>query len=156
MPKKAGFSGPQIGQKLGRITGVPSNARWVTVLILAIFALIFSSVGLYRTFKGRDIANWESPKQEMVYAQTYTNQTVDVDGNIFDHCHFINTKLLYHGRGPVSFVQSDFAGITYVGSDNIAIRNFSAMDIALSKAPGTTRLNYWIEKDKNGNTVSVQ
>jgi hypothetical protein len=128
-------------------------------LSIGIFILLVSwsmtGVAFYRSYSP-NYEVWQSPKQETVYAQTYLNQTVEVDGKVFDHCHFMNTKLLFHGRGPASFVQSDFSGVTYVGSDNIAIRNFEAMNTAIGKAPGTNRLNYWIEKDKNGNTVSVQ
>jgi hypothetical protein len=55
-----------------------------------------------------DVTVWQSPKHETIYAKSYLNETVELDGKLFDHGHFENVKLMYHGFGPVSSSQSDF------------------------------------------------
>ena len=134
----------------------PSKARWALVLSLSICALIFSCAGLYRTFRYGDYRNWQSSKQETIYAKSFLNETVEIDGKIFDRCHFENVKLLYHGRAPVSFTRSDFKGEIYLGSDNIAINQFMITSSALDQLKGLIRVHNWVQMDSNGNPISVQ
>lgn len=145
-------------KKVAAVTAevAPSKARWMLVLALSICALIFSCIGLYRTLYYGDYKRWQSPKQETVYAKSFVNETVELDGKIFDHCHFENVKLIFHGHAPVTFNQSDFKGELYFGSDNIAINQFMITSSALDRLKGFIRLHNWVQMDSNGNPISVQ
>jgi len=125
-------------------------------MVLALVAsLVMSGVGWYRS-QHPDVDSWHSSTTQTVYAKSFLNETVELDGKVFDHCHFENVKLLYHGLGPVSFNQSDFKGQVWVGSDNLAIRNFATMNAELTRIAPLIKLHEWVEMDKNGNPTSVQ
>jgi len=132
-----------------------SRGREVLLLLAVIGSLVLSGIGWYRAEHPK-VDVWKLPTPQTVYAKSYINETVEMDGKVFDHCHFENVKLLYHGLGPVSIVQSDFKGQVWVGSDNIAIQNFGIANAELEKLAPLIRLHSWVQMDKNGNATSVQ
>lgn len=132
-----------------------SRKREVLLLTAVIGSLALSSIGWYRAEHPK-VDVWKFPTQETIYAKSYINETVELDGKVFDHCHFENVKLLYHGLGPVSIVQSDFKGQVWVGSDNIAIQNFGIANAELEKLAPLVRLHSWVQMDKNGSPTSVR
>ena len=133
----------------------PNRKREVLLLSAVIGSLIMSGFGWYRSTHP-DVDSWHSPGVETIYAKSFANETVEVDGKAFDHCHFENVKLLYHGLGPVSFNGSDFKGQVWAGSDNIAIRNFGILNAELARVGTLIQLHQWVEMDKNGNPTSVR
>jgi hypothetical protein len=145
-----------LSQNAGASQKNPKKGRWLLVLGLSTFALIFSGVGLYRTIHYGDYKKWQSPKQEAVYERSFVNETVEVDGKLFDRCHFENVKLLYHGRGPVSFNDSELKGSVMFGSDNIAINQFMITKTSLDQNKGLFQLHSWVQMDSNGNPISIQ
>lgn len=148
--------GARSGESAAINSSTPGFFKAFAPLFLAAFALLLSAFGLYRTYQSRDVEEWQDPKQEMVYAKSFLNETVELDGKSFDHCHFENVKLLYRGLGPTSFTQSDFKGSVLLGSDNLAIRNFAIADAELKKISTMIQLHSWVEMDRNGNVSSVQ
>lgn len=140
----------------GKITTPNSQqGRQIALLLLIVGSLAMSAFGWYNSAHP-DVNAWRSSKQETIYARSYRNETVEIDGKIFDRCHFENVKLLYHGLRPVTFNQSDFKGELYFGSDNIAINQFMILKSAFDQLKGLIRLNNWVQMDKNGNLISVQ
>jgi hypothetical protein len=133
----------------------PSRKREVLLLTAVVGSLLMSGIGWYRAAHP-DVDSWRLPKVETIYAKSFLNETVELDGKVFDHCHFENVKLLYHGLGPISFNQSDFKGQVWVGSDNIAIRNFGIMNAELVREGALIQLHQWVEMDKNGNPLSIR
>jgi len=89
-------------------------------------------------------------KQETISRRTFTNETVEVDGKLFDHCHFVNVTLIYHGLAPVTFIESAFQGNTLFGTDNHAAKSFARLGEHLRHMPN---LDYFAtaEKDLDGN-----
>src|SRR5690349_10615517 len=53
---------------------------------------------------------FQSNEVQTISRHTYTNETVELDGKIFDHCDFTNVTLNYRGIGPTSFIDSQFHG----------------------------------------------
>jgi len=133
----------------------PSRKREVLLLVAVVGSLAFSIVGWYQTEHPK-VDVWKFPQQQMIYAKSYLNEAVELDGKTFDHCHFENVKLLYHGLGPVSLIQADFKGQVWLGSDNIAIQNFAIADAELKKLSTMIQLHSWVQMDKNGNPTYVQ
>ncbi len=122
------------------------------MLGLSLASVIFSSIGWYKS-EHPNVAFWRSPEQETVYAKSYFNETVILDGKkTLTTCHFANVKLVYHGLSPVSFSSSDFKGEIWIGSDNIGIRNFGTMNAEVSKIGQLIQLHGWVEMDKNGSS----
>jgi hypothetical protein len=137
----------------GRIAMPTKPTRWREIFLLAavIGSLAMSATGWYQAEHPK-VDAWKFPQTQTIYAKSYINETVELDGKVFDHCHFENVKLLYHGLGPVSFVQADFKGQIWLGSDNIGIRNFGIADAEIKKLT-TIQLRSWLEMDKNGNPI---
>jgi hypothetical protein len=133
----------------------PSRRRELFLLVAVMGSLVMSITGWYRT-EHPNVDTWKFPQQQTIYAKSFVNETVELDGKIFDHCHFENVKLLYHGLGPVSFIQADFKGQAWVGSDNIAIQNFGIANAVLENKGTMIQLHSWVQMDKNGNPISVQ
>jgi hypothetical protein len=131
------------------------RARAIMAVVLIVGSLGLSSFGWYSS-SHPNVAAWRSANVETVYAKSFLNETVVLDGKTFDHCHFENVKLLYHGLGPVRFNQSDFKGEVYFGSDNIAINQFMITSSAMDKFGGLIPLHNWVQMDSNGNVLTVQ
>jgi hypothetical protein len=99
-----------------------------------------------------DVNHWKSDKLETVYAKTYVNETVVIDGTKFDHCTFQNVKLLFHGTAPSEFVGAKFlSGSVYLGSDNISIQQFQILQKQFNQVMLHT--DDWITVDTNGNVI---
>jgi hypothetical protein len=141
----------------GRLSKPVKPSRWRELLLLAAVmgSLAMSITGWYRTEHPK-VDAWKFSNQETIYAKSYLNETVELDGKVFDHCRFENVKLLYHGLGPVSFIAANFEGQVWLGSDNIAIQNFGIADAELKKKGTLIQLHNWVQMDKNGNPISVQ
>jgi hypothetical protein len=133
----------------------PSRKREILLLAAVIGSLVMSAVGWYRSAHP-NVDSWSLLRVETIYAKSFLNETVELDGKHFDRCHFENVKLLYHGLGPVSFNGSDFKGQVWVGSDNIAIRDFGIMNAELTRVAPLIQLHQWVEMDKNGNPALVR
>lgn len=133
----------------------PSRRRELLMLLAIVGSLTISSFGWYKA-EHPHVDTWQSPTQQTIYAKSYINETVEIDGKTFDRCTFENVKLLYHGLGPVSFIQGTFKGQIWLGSDNLAIQNFGIANAALEKLAPLIRLHGWVEMDKNGNPSSIQ
>jgi hypothetical protein len=130
--------------------------KWKLVAAIILFALSFASsgVGFYLLAhrSGMPDESWLSQKQETIYARSYQNETVELDGKNFDHCHFSNVKLNFHGRAPFSFIQSDFNGEIWFGTDNVIIKHYMKADAALNKL-GVT-IHRVVCLDSHGNPIS--
>jgi hypothetical protein len=157
LPAVAAFFGVDRKFVRGKLATPARHSRKREILLLAavIGSLVLSSVGWYRSTHP-DVDSWRLPNVDTIYAKSFLNETVQLDGRHFDHCHFENVKLLYHGLGPVSFNASDFKGQVWVGSDNIGIRNFGIMNAELTRLGTLIQLHQWVEMDKNGNVASVR
>lgn len=46
--------------------------------------------------------------------ETFTGATVNLDGNHFDACRFLNCKLVFVGDQPFSYTQCEFTGSTVI------------------------------------------
>ena len=132
-----------------------SRIREISLLVAVIGSLGLSITGWYQA-EHPSVDAWNLPHQETVYSKSYINETVQLDGKVFDHCNFENVKLLYHGLGPVSFIQATMKGQIWIGSDNIAIQNFAIADAELKKMGALIQLHSWVQMDKNGNPTSIQ
>jgi hypothetical protein len=141
----------------GRLTMPVKPRRWreVFLLVVVISSLGFSITGWYHG-EHPSVDTWYFPQQQTVYAKSFLNETVELDGKVFDHCNFENVKLIYHGLGPVSLIQGNFKGQVWLGSDNLAIRNFGTADAELKKVGDLIQLHSWVTMDKNGNLTSIQ
>jgi hypothetical protein len=63
----------------------------------------------------------QSPATTRVAGHSYLNETVDLDGKIFDHCTFTNATLVYRGTGSgVTFLESKFLGTLIFRADHPA------------------------------------
>jgi len=127
-----------------------SKWRWWLVMAVACLSLSGTSYNWYRA-RRLDVESWQSHTQETIYAKSYRNEIVELDGKIFDHCHFENVKLHFHGRAPFGFNQSDFGGEVWLGTDNIAIRNYISVNAAIEKLGVKTHL---VCTDSHGNPIS--
>jgi hypothetical protein len=129
----------------------PSKLKWWGVFGLSMVALVFSGIGLHRTFlQGQQKGSLWSANLETVYDKSYVNETLAIDGKLFTKCHFTNVKLIYHGSGPTGCNDCSFAGDIYVGSDNVAISQFMKLDreFRAKLAPAGT-----YDLDSNGNVI---
>lgn len=133
----------------------PSRRREVFLLVAVMGSLALLLTGWYQAEHPR-VDTWKFPQQQTVYAKSYINETVELDGKVFDRCNFENVKLIYHGLGPASFIHANFKGQVWLGSDNIAIQNFGIADAELKKMGNMIQLHSWVQMDKNGNPTSIQ
>lgn len=129
--------------------------RYWPTMVMAVL-ILFVGYDLYDRHKTPDYKTWHSPKEETVYAKSFMNETVELDGKKFDRCNFENVKLLYHGLGPVEFVGGTFKGTIWFGSDNIAINQFEIDRASLDKGKVLFPAANWIQMDSNGNPITVQ
>lgn len=120
------------------VMGLLTVATWSAVAVLFLWT--------------PDVNRWHSEKQETIYAKSFMNETIEIDGKKFDHCTFQNVKLMFHGNAPVEFVEARFlSGTVYLGSDNIAIQQFMILRQQFDKMLMPTA--GWVTFDKNGNTM---
>jgi hypothetical protein len=106
----------------GRLTMPGFNKRHWLFLLLIIASLSMSGIGWYRSTH-RNYLHWQITKQELVFARTYRNETIDIDGKNFDRCRFINVTLRYHGMGPTTFAAGNrFDGIPNLLIDNVSVK----------------------------------
>jgi hypothetical protein len=55
-----------------------------------------------------------------VEGRTFTNETVDIDFNIFVRCHFDKCTLIYHGSGVVGLEGCSFSQVNWTLADGAA------------------------------------
>lgn len=77
--------------------------------------------------EGRNHEEFERTKLETISRHAYLNETVEIDGKLFDHCVFKNSTLTYHGKGPVTFLESKFEGSILLQTDHAAAHTFYRM-----------------------------
>lgn len=98
------------------------------------------------TVSENDYREFQSNNVQTIRHHRYTNETVDVDGKLFDQCIFENATLAYHGQGPVTFIKSQFKGTIALQTDHAAAKVYLALTSFLRSLPGVNRLTIG-EKD---------
>lgn len=97
-------------------------------------------------------ALWDAHPQERVYRQTFTNTTVEVDGKSFEHCRFVNVRLMFRGLRPFMIVESIFDGSVQLATSNKAIANFMTAQDKLRAYGRATGIRIFSgEEDEKGN-----
>jgi hypothetical protein len=100
-------------------------------LIIAWFAF-----KLYPESKMHDYRTWPSNVNETISRKTYRNESVEIDGKTFDHCHFSNVTFVYHGTAGSTFLESEFLGKNYIKTDNQAAVGLQKFIMFLKNRPG--------------------
>jgi len=99
---------------------------------------------------------WDAHPHERVYRQTFTNTTVEVDGKSFEHCRFVNVRLLFRGLRPFMVVESIFEGSVQLATSNKAIANFmTAQDKLRTYGRATGVRIFSGEEDEKGNFHAI-
>lgn len=132
---------------------LPKLPMWVAGMVLTLAGLGYDYYDRHTT---PDYKTWRSSKEETIYAKSFINETVELDGKKFDRCNFENVKLLYHGLAPVEFVGGTFKGSIWFGSDNIAVNQFEIDRSFFDQIKTLFPAARWIQTDPNGNPISVQ
>lgn len=88
--------------------------------------------------------------QETIDQRTYTNESVEIDGRLFNKCRFNNATLIYRGIGQVTIIESRFSGTTFVRSNDPAIIVFDKLKEGLRAHPDATEFRIG-EMDPSGN-----
>lgn len=78
--------------------------------------------------------------RQIVSEKHFHNETVELDGKAFQWCTFTNTKLMYHGKAAVTFLDCHLNGSTMLETDNKGIRTYMKISDTLDNIPGL-RLN---------------
>ena len=72
-----------------------------------------------------DYRKWQSDKRETISWKTFTNETVEIDGTLFDNCTFENVTLMFHGTAPPTFLKTTFKGTNLLTTDNKSATGFA-------------------------------
>lgn len=76
---------------------------------------------ILRSKKKPNVHEWYSTALERVVGKTFINQVVEIDNKAFEHCKFVNARIMFHGLGPCKFEKCDFgAGVLLIDTDNAA------------------------------------
>jgi hypothetical protein len=118
----------------GRRISLSSGLIYGIALILSLWLLYGKSV-----MAGYDYRKWSTNKMDTINRRTYYNETVEIDGKIFDHCKFSNVTLVYHGLGGTTFLEAQFDGITLLRTDNQAAKGMLLMESFLRNNKDVTK-----------------
>ncbi len=85
---------------------LPRLKMWVFALVLTWAALGYDIYDRHHPFP------WDEPEKylndlQLVRLKTFTNESVELDGKHFEHCHFVNVTFIYRGSKP--FLMEDSA-----------------------------------------------
>lgn len=73
---------------------------------------------------------------EVISGRNYLNETVDIDGRVFDHCTFTNVTFFYHGTGYADFKEVKFFGDILLKTDDRPAMAYMQLATDLKKYPG--------------------
>ncbi len=82
-----------------------------------------------------DYKHFKSEAMEPINNRTYINETVELDGKVFQNCRFVNVTLMYHGLGPTGILGCNLEGTTMIETDNAALSTMLAFIGTLQKMP---------------------
>jgi len=98
----------------------------------------------------------KSDQEQVVYAKSYRNESLEIDGKKFDHCKFDNVTFMYRGLAPVDFVTCDFTGNIYLRTNNDAAKAVMMLAQQLAVISTSHGGKLFISTiDENGNLVPV-
>jgi hypothetical protein len=156
---------------VGLFSGLDPFFLWVGSSVI-VMAVVWTTVGIRKWFERPvasasdpasplptaaattyDYRKFQSNQMETISRHTYFNESVEVDGKIFDRCSFTNVTFTYHGTATFSFNGASFAGNIIAQTDNAAAKAYLSLVHAIRKVPGVNALVV-AEKDTAGN-ISV-
>src|SRR6266849_245470 len=85
-----------------------STRKLYLVLALTSVSLVLSAVGLYFSFHPDPLHYKNKRFTETIQDRVYTNERVELDGKMYEHCTFNNVTFVFHGTGPVGFRNNVF------------------------------------------------
>jgi len=93
----------------------------ISVLIFA--AKEFGWIGLpQETIKEVQFIKWPDPYRPIsIIGKTFINETVVLDGYLYDHCTFTNVTFVYNGTTAIQFSSNKIHGLIKLNSDNPAV-----------------------------------
>lgn len=102
----------------------------MSVMTLGMWAAV--AYDIYDRHSITDSKRWLSRDAELpiIYAHSYLNEAIEIDGKKFDRCSFENVKLIFHGTQPTNFRQCRFIPVSTdsptvrLMTDNVAIKNY--------------------------------
>lgn len=117
----------------GAATVLWPNEKWLawsifiagTALLLASLAWwFFANYRIQRKGASADVgAQWSVPPAESLSGRRYVNEHIEIDGKSFEHCHFTNVSLLFHGRAPFQFLECRLDGEVIFLTDHPAVKS---------------------------------
>jgi hypothetical protein len=120
--------------------------RYWPLLVMALLTLLTWAAIATKAYRKPDVKQWYSTKQETIYGQSYINQTLEIDGKSFDHCHFTNVNFIFHGLAPTDFKEVTMQGDIQFKTDNVAAKGYARLIKAFPNA-----IPDWRGEDVHGN-----
>lgn len=120
------------------------SGRW-GISIIAFTAGIASTCWVIYpiTMAVYDHRKFSSETQETIYKKTFINETVDIDGKLFDRCTFSNVTFIYHGLGRPTFIEPRFMeGAIHWHSDNVAVNQYMKLMEYVQALPGSEKFRF--------------
>jgi len=128
-----------------------ANRNW---LWMAALGVTWAAIGYDYYDRHHVLTRPLSAPIERIYSKSFLNQTVEIDGKTFDHCHFENVTFMFHGRAGWNFIQPTFQGSLAAATDNQSMLAFEQFHGYLSTIPGLKGTQLF-DVDQNGNRTPI-
>jgi|GEM_PF-4642534 len=90
---------------------------------------------------------------ELVSGRNFLNETVDIDGKIFENCTFTNVTFFYHGTGYADFKNVKLFGDVLIKTDDRPAMAYLELVNSFAKFPGIKVGNIFGIDNKGGMTA---
>jgi hypothetical protein len=133
-----------------------TSASAVIAIAVASSLITWWVIGGVPPPRAYDYTKWQSDKNETISRRNYLNETVEIDGKLFDHCKFTNVTLMYHGLGATTFLEPQFVGSVALRTDNQAVKGFGILESFLRSAPNTSSFTLGEVDPSTGNIRIIE
>jgi hypothetical protein len=97
----------------------------------------------------------QNPRDEqLVYGQSFRNESVEIDGKKFDHCKFENVTIVFHALAPADFLECQWTGAIYLKTDNDGAKGFMMLMEQMRHTPGLSMFKVG-SVDNKGNIMPI-
>jgi hypothetical protein len=92
--------------------------------------------------------------EQLVYGQSFRNESVEIDGKKFDHCKFENVTIVFHALAPADFLECQWTGAIYLKTDNDGAKGFMMLMEQMRHTPGLSMFKVG-SVDNKGNIMPI-